>query len=109
MDGDQGVCGAKRARPQRGCGVKPNTQDTSSILVVGAGPVGAAAALSLAERGYQVILVDRAPPQPGTAAFGMDVRNVALSPRSAAGAYVNNIELTIGNNGNTGTRGCGRG
>jgi ubiquinone biosynthesis UbiH/UbiF/VisC/COQ6 family hydroxylase len=64
--------------------VKPNTQDTSSILVVGAGPVGAAAALSLAERGYQVILVDRAPPQPGAAAFGMDVRNVALSPRSAA-------------------------
>ena len=49
-----------------------------------AGPVGAAAALSLARRGYPVILVDRAPPQPGTSAFGIDVRNVALSPRSAS-------------------------
>ena len=64
--------------------------DTSSILVVGAGPVGAAAALSLAERGYPVILVDRTPPQPGASAFGIDVRNVALSPRSAA--LLQNIE-----------------
>ncbi|MBL6815368.1 MAG: FAD-dependent oxidoreductase [Pseudomonadales bacterium] len=64
--------------------MKPNTPATRSILVVGAGPVGAAAALSLAERGYQITLVDRAPPQPATSAFGMDVRNVALSPRSAA-------------------------
>lgn len=70
--------------------MRPNTDDTRSILVVGAGPVGAAAALSLAERGYPVILVDRTPPQPGASAFGIDVRNVALSPRSAA--LLQNIE-----------------
>jgi len=55
-----------------------------SVAIVGGGPVGAATALSLAGRGYAVTLVDRAPPQPGLSAFGMDIRNVALSPRSAA-------------------------
>lgn len=45
--------------------------------------MGAAAALSLADRGYAVTLVDHNRPQPGPSAFGMDIRNVALSPRSA--------------------------
>lgn len=54
------------------------------VLVAGGGPVGATAALSLAGRGYQVTLVDRQRPQPGLSGLGMDVRNVALSPSSAA-------------------------
>jgi len=82
MDGDERLSGP--AGTQRGRGVNPGGQATSSVLVVGAGPVGAAAALSLAERGYQVTLIDRSPPQAGISAFDMDVRNVALSPRSAA-------------------------
>ena len=53
------------------------------MVVAGGGPVGAAAALSLADRGYAVTLVDHNRPQPGPSAFGMDIRNVALSPRSA--------------------------
>ena len=53
-----------------------------SVVVAGGGPVGAAAALSLADRGYAVTLVDHNRPQPGPSAFGMDIRNVALSPRS---------------------------
>ena len=57
---------------------------TGSVIVAGGGPVGAATALSLAELGFTVTLVDRGRPQPGLAAFGMDARNVALSPQSAA-------------------------
>lgn len=57
---------------------------TGSVIVAGGGPVGAATALSLAKLGCTVTLVDRQRPLPGPAAFGMDVRNVALSPRSAA-------------------------
>ena len=64
--------------------MNPSGQATSSVLVAGAGLVGAAAALYLAERGYQVTVIDRSPPQAGISAFDMDVRNVALSPRSAA-------------------------
>ena len=64
--------------------MNPIGQATSSILVAGAGPVGAVAALSLSERGYHVTLIDRSPPKAGISAFDTDVRNVALSPRSAA-------------------------
>ena len=64
--------------------MNPIGQATSSILVAGAGLVGAVAALSLSERGYQVTLIDRSPPKAGISAFDTDVRNVALSPRSAA-------------------------
>ncbi len=81
MDGDERL--SERAGTQRDRGVNPSGQATSSVLVAGAGLVGAAAALYLAERGYQVTVIDRSPPQAGISAFGMDVRNVALSPRSA--------------------------
>ena len=63
-----------------------NTSPTSEqlhIAVVGAGPVGATAALLLIKQGYQVTLVDRQEPQPGPMGLGMDIRNVALSPASA--------------------------
>ena len=60
-----------------------DTTQACSVVVAGGGPVGAATALSLADRGYVVTLVDRSRPQPGPSAFGMDIRNVALSPRSA--------------------------
>ncbi len=60
-----------------------DTTQACSVVVAGGGPVGAATALSLADRGYVVTLVDRSRPQPGSSAFGMDIRNVALSPRSA--------------------------
>ncbi len=53
------------------------------LAVVGAGPVGATAALLLAKQGYKVTLIDRQAPQPGPVGLGMDIRNVALSPASA--------------------------
>ncbi len=53
------------------------------LAVVGAGPVGATAALLLAKQGCKVTLIDREEPQPGSVGFGMDIRNVALSPASA--------------------------
>ncbi len=53
------------------------------LAVVGAGPVGATAALLLAKQGYKVTLIDRQEPQPGPVGLGMDIRNVALSPASA--------------------------
>jgi len=82
MDGDERL--SERAGTERDRGMNPIGQATSSILVAGAGPVGAVAALSLSERGYQVTLIDRSPPKAGISAFDTDVRNVALSPRSAA-------------------------
>ena len=82
MDGDERL--NERAGTERDRGMNPIGQATSSILVAGAGPVGAVAALSLSERGYQVTLIDRSPPKAGISAFDTDVRNVALSPRSAA-------------------------
>lgn len=54
-----------------------------NLIVAGGGPVGATAALCLANQGHQVTLVDRQRPQAGPAGLGMDVRNVALSPSSA--------------------------
>ncbi|MEZ7818048.1 MAG: ubiquinone biosynthesis UbiH/UbiF/VisC/COQ6 family hydroxylase [Candidatus Azotimanducaceae bacterium] len=53
------------------------------LAVVGAGPVGATAALLLSKQGYKVTLIDRQEPQPGPTGLGMDIRNVALSPASA--------------------------
>jgi ubiquinone biosynthesis UbiH/UbiF/VisC/COQ6 family hydroxylase len=53
------------------------------LAIVGAGPVGATAALLLAKQGYKVTLIDRQEPQPGPVGLGMDIRNVALSPASA--------------------------
>ncbi len=82
MDGDERL--SERAGTERDRGMNPIEQATSSILVAGAGLVGAVAALSLSERGYQVTLIDRSPPKAGISAFDTDVRNVALSPRSAA-------------------------
>ena len=49
------------------------------LAVVGAGPVGATAALLLSKQGYKVTLIDRQEPQPGPTGLGMDIRNVALS------------------------------
>ena len=60
------------------------TPNRQHVIVAGGGPVGAATALSLAQRGIQVTLIDRQRPVPGPSALGMDIRNVALSPRSAA-------------------------
>ena len=77
-------CPGKQCGHDAGGGVTIDTAQACSVVVAGGGPVGAATALSLAERGYAVTLVDRAHPQPGPSAFGMDIRNVALSPRSAA-------------------------
>ncbi len=57
---------------------------TSTIAVVGGGLVGATTAMALAHRGYQVTLIDRRAPQIQRGVFGMDIRNVALSPASQA-------------------------
>ncbi len=54
------------------------------VLVVGAGLVGATCALALADAGFAVAVVDRNEPQRNCGALGIDIRNVALSPASAA-------------------------
>ncbi len=54
------------------------------VLVVGAGLVGATCALALADAGFEVAIVDRSEPQRNRGALGIDIRNVALSPASAA-------------------------
>jgi len=54
------------------------------IAVIGGGLIGAAAALGAARQGQRVLLLDRAQPQPILGRFGMDIRNVSLSPGSRA-------------------------
>jgi len=54
----------------------------SNIAVVGGGLVGASAALSLAQSGFAITLIDRQRPQLSTGTLGIDIRNVALSPAS---------------------------
>ncbi|MEQ8484570.1 MAG: FAD-dependent monooxygenase [Pseudomonadales bacterium] len=53
-------------------------------VVVGAGLIGAVAALGAADQGLQVLVVDRQAPAPGVGRLGIDIRNIALSPASRA-------------------------
>ncbi|MEM7001929.1 MAG: FAD-dependent oxidoreductase [Pseudomonadota bacterium] len=55
---------------------------TEHVVVVGAGLVGAASALGLARRGWQVTLLERQAPAVQRGALGLDIRNVALNPQS---------------------------
>lgn len=52
------------------------------VVVVGAGVVGAAAALALADSGFDVALIEREGPTRVRGALGFDPRAVALSPAS---------------------------
>ncbi len=54
----------------------------ADVVVVGAGLVGAAAALGLAQQGYSVVVFERHKPEIRRGKLGMDIRNVALSPAS---------------------------
>ena len=54
------------------------------IVVVGAGVVGAVAALALANAGFDVAVIERAAPERAHGALGYDARTVALSPGSRA-------------------------
>ncbi|MYE24542.1 MAG: FAD-dependent oxidoreductase [Gammaproteobacteria bacterium] len=58
----------------------PSTAKTHDVAVVGAGIVGLAAALGLAQRGLQVALLERAAPERVRSALGFDPRTVALAP-----------------------------
>ena len=53
--------------------------DRYDVAVVGAGLVGAAAALALGRSGLRIALIDRRQPRPTTGELGFDVRSVALS------------------------------
>lgn len=55
---------------------------TVDIAIVGAGVVGAAAALSLADVGFSVALIERAAPSRVRGKLGFDARTIALSPAS---------------------------
>lgn len=52
------------------------------VAVVGAGLVGASAALGLAQQGFLVTLIEHQVPQLQLGELGIDIRNVALTPAS---------------------------
>ena len=52
------------------------------LIVVGGGLIGAATALGAGRRGRRVLLLDRSQPQSVVGRFGMDIRNVSVSPAS---------------------------
>ncbi len=58
--------------------------DPVDVLIVGGGPVGAAAALGAAGLGLSVAVVERRRPQRGNGRLGMDLRTVALAPATRA-------------------------
>ncbi len=53
------------------------------IIVVGGGPVGAAAALALSQQGFEVALLERGSAPPAYDAAGYDLRVYALAPHAA--------------------------
>jgi 2-octaprenylphenol hydroxylase len=59
------------------------TTQQFDILVVGGGPVGAAAALALKQQGFDVALVERGSAPPPYDPAGYDLRVYALAPHSA--------------------------
>ncbi|ANB18166.1 UbiH/UbiF/VisC/COQ6 family ubiquinone biosynthesis hydroxylase [Dokdonella koreensis] len=54
------------------------------VIVVGAGPVGAALALALAADGFDVAVVEAQPPRPAAREAELDLRVVALAPDAIA-------------------------
>ena len=54
------------------------------VVVVGGGPVGAAAALGLADAGRRVALIEKRQPRIELGPLGMDLRTLALNPASQA-------------------------
>ena len=56
----------------------------ADVMVVGGGMVGDAAALALARRDYEVVLIEREPPAPLGGADPYDLRVSALAPASIA-------------------------
>lgn len=61
---------------------EPRSADIADVVVVGAGLVGSAAALSLAERGRDVTLIEPIAPRRERGRLGFDLRTVALSGTS---------------------------
>jgi ubiquinone biosynthesis UbiH/UbiF/VisC/COQ6 family hydroxylase len=60
------------------------TAPAYDLIIAGGGLIGAAAALGAARAGRSALLLDRAQPQPIVGRFGMDIRNVSISPGSRA-------------------------
>ena len=56
--------------------------DVYDVAVVGAGLVGAAAALTLGRNGSRIALIDQRRPLRATGRLGFDIRSVALSRSS---------------------------
>jgi 2-octaprenyl-3-methyl-6-methoxy-1,4-benzoquinol hydroxylase/2-octaprenylphenol hydroxylase len=62
--------------------VRPAARETLDAIIVGAGMVGAAAALGLARAGLRVALIERHPQAPPQAADDVDLRVVAIAPHA---------------------------
>ena len=60
----------------------PSNGDPYDVAVVGAGLVGAAAALALGRRGFRVALIDQRRPYRTAGELGFDIRSIALSRSS---------------------------
>jgi 2-octaprenylphenol hydroxylase len=54
------------------------------LIVAGGGLIGAAAALGAGQQGRRVLLIEREQPQAIVGTFGVDIRNVSVSPASRA-------------------------
>jgi 2-octaprenylphenol hydroxylase len=58
------------------------TAEAYDLIVVGGGLIGAAAALGAGRQGRRVMLLEKAQPGAVSGRFGMDIRNVSVSPGS---------------------------
>ena len=70
------------AGPNNRLRISPSDADPYDVAVVGAGLVGAAAALTLGRSGSRVALIDQRRPRETTGRLGFDIRSVALSRSS---------------------------
>ncbi|MEO2034883.1 MAG: 2Fe-2S iron-sulfur cluster-binding protein [Planctomycetaceae bacterium] len=93
------VAGLGRIRPDNKCVPSPKDYAYCDLLVVGAGPAGIAGAISAAEQGLQVVLVDEQPKPGGSLAWQWtsdDSINHHLDGMMEQVAALDNIELRCG-------------
>ena len=87
------VAGLGRIDPAFRAATSPKQYASCDVLVVGAGPSGASAAIAAAEQGLRVLLIDEQP-HPGGSLHGQDRRR--LSERLERARALPNLEVRLG-------------